>query len=142
MKKKYIATGVAVLSILIAAAGASSVLAASSNIDKHQGGRAKMQMTQKNNLTDEQKAEWQSKREAVKSAISSGDYKAWVSAETALNAKCPLLEKINADNFSKYAEAVKLREQADGIMEDLGLPGREGFGPGSGQGLRFQNQTR
>ena len=103
-------------------------------------------------LTDAQKAEMEvqkaameTKMTAVKTALENADYAAWVAAEKAIDADCPMLEKINADNFSRYAEAHKLRAQADSIMKDLGLSGRGdgGFGPcmmggGHGQGAKVK----
>lgn len=88
-------------------------------------------------MTDAQKAalearraEMETKITAVQAALSASDYNAWVAAEKAIDADCPMLSKITAANFSKYAEAMKLRLQADTIMKDLGVDG-----PGMGQGL-------
>lgn len=88
-------------------------------------------------MTDAQKAAMEAKRAemetkmaAVNSALTASDYTAWVAAEKALNENSPMLTKITADNFSKYAEAMKLRFQADAIMKDLGIDG-----PGMGHGM-------
>lgn len=89
-------------------------------------------------MTDAQKAaletkraEMETKMTAVRAALTASDYSAWVAAEKAIDKDCPMLTKINADNFGKYAEAMKLRLQADAIMKDLGV----GMGQGMGQGL-------
>lgn len=87
------------------------------------------------NLTAEQQAELQTQRaeqeklrEAqqalIQSALDSGDYQAWLKAVGTAN---PLAQKITADNFAKFVEAHKLRQQADQIMSELGLEG-QGFG--------------
>jgi hypothetical protein len=65
--------------------------------------------------------EQKTKNDAVKTALNAGDYTAWVTAIKAVDANSPLLTKITADNFSKYLEANKLREQADTILKDLGV---------------------
>lgn len=91
-------------------------------------------------LTDAQKAEMETKlaerktkQEAVKTALASGNYDTWVAAVKAADEKCPLLEKITVSNFSRYAEAENLRQQAESIMEELGLSGK-GLGMGQGMG--------
>jgi len=101
-------------------------------------------------LTDAQKAEMEANRTAmetkfaaVKTALSAGDYNAWVTAQTAINEDCPLLTKITVDNFSQYVQAYNLRTQADTIMQDLGVdgPGLGDFGfgmMGAGHGRHFQ----
>lgn len=79
-------------------------------------------------------------RQAARAAIESGDFAAWVAAvESGGNRQ--LLEMVTADNFSRYAEAVKLREAGDAegartILEELGLSGMEPGGPGMhGRGI-------
>jgi len=103
------------------------------------------------NLTDAQKAEMEANRaametkfEAVKAALVASDYNAWVAAQTAVNANCPLLTKITADNFSQYVQAYNLRIQADTIVQGLGIdgPGNGGLGfgmmGGAGHGMHLQ----
>ena len=63
-------------------------------------------------------AEREAKREEVRAALETGDYNAWVQA---VGEDAPVLEKINADNFSRFVEAHELREQAGSIMEELGF---------------------
>jgi hypothetical protein len=77
----------------------------------------------------------QVKMDAVKTALTSGDYNAWVAAEKAVDEKCPLLDKINAGNFSKLVEANKLRQQADTIMKELGIDQMGDRGDKGGRGL-------
>jgi len=75
------------------------------------------------------------KRDAVNAALEAGDYTAWVAAEKAINENCPTLEKINANNFNRYVEAWKLRQQADSIMEELGIGRGDDMGRSS-RGMR------
>lgn len=90
----------------------------------------KAEMAARKTEMEAQKAIMDTKLTAVKVAFAASDYTAWVAAEKAINESSPLLTKINADNFSKYVEAVNLRAQAEAIMKDLGIDG-----PGLGQGL-------
>lgn len=81
-------------------------------------------------------------KEAMKTAIESGDYSAWKTAmENRVTAKQQHLNdlsgKINEDTFNKMVEAYKLRQEgktddAKTIMEGLGLP--EGRGQRMGHG--------
>jgi len=110
MKKKYFIPGLAVLSVLAITAGTSSVMAAGTStnslLDKF-----KIHHNQKTQeLTDAQKTEMKAKMEAVKSALESGNYTAWVTAETAINADSPELKTVTSDNFSAYVEKYKERE--------------------------------
>lgn len=91
------------------------------------------------NMTAEQKAAMEAKKtemdvkiNAIKAALTAGDYNAWVTAEKALNTNSPILSKISADNFDKYVEANNLRLKAETIMKELGI---SGLGMGSGLGL-------
>lgn len=83
-----------------------------------------------NQMTDEERTAFQkeqeAKRQAVEAAVNANDYEAWVKAA---GDDCPMSDKINKDNFSKFAEAHRLRQSADKIMEELGIEkmGR-GFG--------------
>jgi hypothetical protein len=109
MKKSHIVTGAVALAVLVTAAGAAStVLAASNNnfkmaFDKFLGKPGQ-------ELTDAQKAEMKTKMEAVNAALEAGDYTAWVTAEKAIDANSPMLEKVTADNFSDYVAKYKERE--------------------------------
>jgi len=150
MKKKYIISGLSALSVLAIAAGATSVLAASpsasSTVDSLMG---KFKMRSEQNLTAEQKAQMQeniaqretlmaereTKMTAMKATILAGDYTAWAASEKALNPNSPLLEKITAANFSRFVEAIKLQDQADSIMKELGIEGKQGMGLGLGLGI-------
>jgi hypothetical protein len=75
------------------------------------------------------------KIDAVKAAIDSGNYNAWVTAVTAMNANSPLLSKINSGNFSTYAGALKTIEQANATLTSLGVGGPEKGGMGMGFGM-------
>jgi len=84
------------------------------------------------------------KRAAIDAALAANDYNAWVLAIKAQNAQSPLLNKINATNFSRYVEAYKLRLQAQAIDKELGIdqPGLKGIGLGIGSKLgENQNQA-
>lgn len=119
------------------AANATSSVNATARNHGHKGAPKNLTAAQKAQMAAK-KAEMDTKLAAVKAALAASDYNAWVSAETAINAKSPLLSKITADNFSKYVQAYNLRVQADAIMKDLGFdqPGMgAGFGPGTGEGF-------
>ncbi|MFA5184592.1 MAG: hypothetical protein WC456_03665 [Patescibacteria group bacterium] len=119
MKKKYL-LGLGILSFLALAAGATTVLAADSSTGATFG-RGKNNAPRECNLTEAQKTEMEAKRAAIDTALKNGDYTAWAAAVKAIHADSPILEKISASNFSQYAEAYKLRVQADSIMKNLGL---------------------
>lgn len=78
--------------------------------------------------------------EEAKAALEAGDYEAW---KAAMPENCPLLEKINEENFSRLAEAGSLIKQAGKIYEELGLngPGR-GVGPGKWRIKGFDKSLR
>jgi len=80
-------------------------------------------------------AEQKVKTDAVKAALEAGDYAAWVTAEKAVNENSPVLTKINTDNFSRYVDAWKLRQQANSIMQELGFGGGDNMG-GRGHGMK------
>jgi hypothetical protein len=150
MKKKTIIKGIITLSALsligggviaansanAASATSDSTIASNSVAAGRHFGRGRGMADKKIELTDAQKtemktkmAEQQTKMDAVKAALESGNYETWAAAVKTLNEKSPVLEKINAGNFSRYTEAEKLRQQADSIMAELGINGRE-FGMG------------
>lgn len=70
------------------------------------------------------RTEMKTKADAVQAALSAGDYSAWVTAVKAIDEDAPELSKITADNFARYAEANRLRTQADSIFQELGVGGR------------------
>jgi hypothetical protein len=80
-------------------------------------------------------ASQKAKTDAVKAAIDSGDYTAWVTAVTAINANSPLLSKINSGNFSTYTGAMKAIEQANATLTSLGVGGPEKGGMGMDFGM-------
>lgn len=76
-------------------------------------------------------------RTAIDTAIENGDYQAWVTAMGDKDSE--VMQKINEDNFARFAEAHRLMvagrdnmEQARAIMEDLGI---SRGGPGEGRGM-------
>jgi hypothetical protein len=86
---------------------------------------------------ESQQAEMQNKMDAVKSALLAGDYDAWVKAVKAINENSPTLQKINSENFGKYVDAFKLRDQSESIMRELGVDGLDmgDFGKSFGRGM-------
>lgn len=90
-------------------------------------------------LTTTQIEEMKAKRAEMEAAIKSGNYDTWVAVVKAHNSNSPLLNKINATNFSRYVELYNLKNQAAVIEQELGFkaPGDFGFGMGQGPGHRF-----
>lgn len=151
-KTNLIIPGTAALVALIAVAGmaAMSVSAASDSSSTATAKGNGRHMGEMRQLTDEEKATMETEREArraeheanmtaVNAAMASGDYNAWV---TAVGDDCPMLEKINADNFPQLVKAHGLMEEAKTIMEELGIEdgngrlgghGKGGFGPMGGK---------
>lgn len=88
-------------------------------------------------MTAEERATFEKEREvrrlAADTAINANDYEAWVKA---VGEDFPMISKINKDNFSKFAEAHRLRQSADKIMTELGI---ESMGRGFG-GMRGINK--
>lgn len=104
------------------------------------------------NMTDEQKAEWEAKlqdkaaerearRAAMDAAVKEG-YQAWVeAAKEEMGEDNPLLNQINADNFSRFAEAHEHMSQARAVFSELGI--ERGWGKGGMKGMRgFKNCGR
>lgn len=134
--------------IMIITLAAGGTALAASNRSINQG--LKKINRQPIELTTEQKAELETKRaamvnqkEAIEAALTAGDYQAWVSAQQAVDKDCPILTKITPDNFGRYLESWRLRQQAELIDQELGIDrgqanhrgGRFGFGQGRGRGL-------
>lgn len=133
MKTKHLFPALAAFAVLALAIGAGSALAD----DNFERGENRLRQHANTELSEEQKSALEEKFSAVDKALEAGDYNAWRAAHQAINANCPLFNKINADNFDRYVEAYKLRKQAQEIMSELGLEpvGRgHGFMPGRGQG--------
>ena len=150
MNKKKALFGLGTLSLALLAAGTVSAAANTATntteTTNTKGNRPALAGKNRPELTDEQKSEMEAKRSemetkmtAVRAAVTAGDYNAWVKAQQAIDEDCPLLTKITADNFSRYAEAQKLREQAMAIDKELGLEemGRGGHGWGMGLGFKM-----
>ncbi len=87
--------------------------------------------------------EMKAKMAPIAAAITAGDYEAWVTAQKALDENCPLLSKITKDNFKRYIESFKLRQQTEVIDKELGIDrgfgGRAGLGFGQGRGRLVNN---
>ncbi len=82
------------------------------------------EIAEKKALMEERNTEHEARRAAVQEALNNKDYNAWVSA---VGEDCPMLEKINEDNFPRLVEAHELKQQAREIMEELGIE-KKGFG--------------
>ncbi|MEI7620595.1 MAG: hypothetical protein WCJ57_03435 [Candidatus Falkowbacteria bacterium] len=145
MKINNLTKGIVALSVVLVLGGgilaASAATTTQNNKMENGKGKGHGQGLNRPELTETQKVEMDAKQAAVKAALETRNYSAWVTAEKAINDNCPLLSKITADNFGKYAEAAKLRAQADSIMKDLGIDGPGmggshlgGFGKGEGRG--------
>ena len=87
-----------------------------------------------------EKSQMDTKLSAVKAAITANDYNAWVTAVKALNSNSPELEKITADNFSQYAQANNLLDQAHTILKNLGVDEENHRGPGQGMMFGFGHE--
>lgn len=135
MKKSNIVKGIAFLSVItmigggIIAAQAASDNANTSATNVFNGRGNGKNIENRARLTDEQIADRQAQMDIVRTALDNNDYSAWVTAVTAINANSPLLEKITTANFSSFAKAHQLREEANLILQDLGLE-NEGLGMG------------
>lgn len=129
--------------IITLAAGGTALAASNRSINQE----LKKINRQSIKLTAEQKAELETKRaamvnqkEAIEAALTAGDYQAWVNAQQIIDKDCPILTKITPDNFGRYLESWRLRQQAELIDQELGIDRSKvnNFGnrPGFGQGRR------
>ena len=139
MNKRIVLAG---LIMVIGLAATGTALAAGNNTINQGLKKMNRQSVQ---LSEEQKAELETKRAAmigqqaiIEQALAAGDYNAWFSAQQAVSQDCPMLTKITKDNFNRYVESWRLRQQAEAIDQELGLDrgqiGRHGIGLGAGQG--------
>ena len=112
------------------------------------------QMRQHLTLTDEQKAEMESKREEMqaqmearqakmKTIMESGDYSAWVTFMSEDDRSSKAVEEVTEAEFPRLVEAWKLMQEAKenmdearAIHEEIGLTGMGlGMGMGAGEGF-------
>lgn len=127
-KSNLIITSAAALVALVAVTGiAASSYAFGGNFGIPGAGRGSVVAQ-----NEEFRADMEAKRTAIDSAIEINDYDAWAKA---IGENAPILEKINKDNFSKFAEAHNLMNQARDIMKELGV--ERGPMMGSGRGIGF-----
>lgn len=145
MKSNNIIKGIVAFSVIALLSGGLVAVNAATNTTTDNlaiGAKAKIHGKNFVSLTADQKVALQAKREtnqaavtakqvAIKAAITKSDYQAWVKAVGTSN---PIVQKINATNFSQYVQAYNLRLQADQIMTNLGLGKGEGLGLGLGKG--------
>lgn len=139
MKRINLVKGAAALSILsLAAYGLMSANSVSASTTSTSTGTSTIKTStvgpghrfgreHEKDLTAAQIADRTAKMTAIKTALDAGDYSAWVTAVKAIHSDSPLLTEITSDKFSKYVEAIKLREQADTIMKDLGVNRPQGM---------------
>lgn len=80
-------------------------------------------MAEKHTEMEAKRAEMETHRAAVEAAITAGDYAAWKAEVEKFDSESPLLEKITADNFAKFAEMHSYREKAQAIEKELGIEG-------------------
>lgn len=88
------------------------------------------------------KGEKSESREAVRSAIESGDYNAFLKARE--NVSCPMHKDISEEEFLKMQKMHTLKkegkfEEAEALRKELGLPERDGRG---GMGKMKSSQER
>lgn len=112
MKKANIIKSVAVLSMLtMVGGGVIAAQAAANNSNGLFGGRGKGKVMEKRaDLTAEQKAEMNTKMEAVRTALKNNDYNAWVAAVKAIDANSPQLKEVTATNFADFVAKHAERE--------------------------------
>ena len=156
MNKKFALLSLTALTALAVTGG--TALAATNfraNQSADQAKIGKMNRQRPAELTEAQRAEIVAKQDEMKAkfapieaAITAGDYNAWVTAQKALDENCPLLAKITKDNFNRYVESFKLRQQAEVIDKELGLEhgfggrhGGVGLGFGQGRGRLVNNNS-
>ena len=156
MNKKFALLSLTALTALAVTGG--TALAATNfraNQSADQAKIGKMNRQRPAELTEAQRAEIVAKQNEMKAkfapieaAITAGDYNAWVTAQKALDENCPLLAKITKDNFNRYVESFKLRQQAEVIDKELGLEhgfggrhGGVGLGFGQGRGRLVNNNS-
>ena len=75
------------------------------------------------------------RHESMEKAFETNDYEAW---KELMNGKGRVIQVVNADNFTRFAEAHELAEEgkleeAKAIRAELGLGLRDGSGQGKGQ---------
>jgi hypothetical protein len=135
IKKSQVALGLAAVVAISSIGLTSSTLAAGRGNGINQSASSTAMHLGRGNerpaLTEAQKAEIEAKKTAEEAALKAGNYSAWV---TAVGSDCPMLEKINASNFSRYVELYNLREQERTIMTELGIEKENGHGLGKGMG--------
>jgi len=143
IKKSQLALGLTALTIVSSLGISSATLAAGPKYNENKASSNAWHLREgskgtKPVLTDAQKAAMDAKKTtmttkkaAIVAALKANDYNAWV---TAVGANAPILQKINATNFSSYVQFYNLRIQEEALATQLGL-GNNGHGMGVGLGL-------
>lgn len=93
------------------------------------------------NLSEEQKAEMQIRREQMEQAFQNNDYEAW---KNLVVSRPKMTDSITEENFSKFAEMHNLMEEgkfeeAKAIRDELGIAG---LGRGIGRGFQGKGMMR
>lgn len=78
---------------------------------------------------EEHRAEMEDQREKMQNIMENGTYEEW---KAEIESRPRITDYINADNFSQFQEAHKLRQEGDfegarKIMEELGVEGKFGM---------------
>lgn len=134
IKKSQAAIGLAALVAISTIGMASATLASDRNHTNNSSATStamRLERGDKPELTEAQKTTIENKRASEEAALKANDYNAWVKA---VGVNAPILEKINATNFSKYVQLYNLRQQENTLMSELGLEGNNGRGMGMGAG--------
>lgn len=139
IKKSQLALGIMALTIISTIGISSVTLASSPNTGNATSTAAHLRINrmghwQNKNENKTNRATETAKRTAVSAALKANDYNAWVKA---VGPNAPILQKINASNFSRFVEAYNLRQQADTIMTELGV--NKGLGMGMGGHFELNN---
>ena len=147
LKKSHIALGLAALTI-VSTIGISSATLAANTVDGINANAtstaAHLKFNKGFNHNKDANSAAQltaltAKKIAVEAAIKANDYNAWV---TAVGSNAPILQKINATNFSSFVQAYNLEQQANAIKTSLGLKGEPWGMLGMGNGHMYLNVAK
>ena len=133
IKKSQLALGLMALTIISTVGIGSATLAASTSTSTKIDSKV---LHLRNNkeirpvLTEAQKTARATKKAAIESALKASDYNAWV---IAVGPNAPILQKINATNFSTYVQIYTLKQQEQVLKTQLGLT--DGNEKGHGLGM-------
>lgn len=127
MNKKLVLAGI-LLAVIIAIPAITQAAALKAKGQKLAFGNKAVTADQQKVWSDKQAIET-AKQTAIIAAMDAGNYDAWVAA---VGPNCPMLQKINKDNFSKYLEIYNLEKQIKVKKTELGLEQGAGLGKAGG----------